>query len=154
MTAARPDDMLPVQPFDRQSWADDALCRQIGDVELFFPEKGGSVREAKHVCLSCDVRPECLEYALFNRERYGIWGGLSERERRQMARSSNAPRRGRSGLLSEAQVDDICRRYAAGVSAWVLAADHGVAHTTIYRRLRDRGVEIRPRTTPTERKTA
>ena len=59
------------------------LCAQT-DPEAFFPEKGGSTREAKKVCLSCDVRGECLEYALPNDERFGIWGGLSERERRKL----------------------------------------------------------------------
>src|SRR5699024_397846 len=54
--------------------------------EAFFPEKGGSTREAKKVCVSCEVRAECLEYALENDERFGIWGGLSERERRKLKR--------------------------------------------------------------------
>jgi WhiB family transcriptional regulator, redox-sensing transcriptional regulator len=53
-----------------------------------FPEKGGSTREAKRVCLSCEVRSECLEYALAHDERFGIWGGLSERERRRLKRRS------------------------------------------------------------------
>ena len=65
------------------SWQERALCAQT-DPEAFFPEKGGSTREAKKVCLSCDVRGECLEYALANDERFGIWGGLSERERRKL----------------------------------------------------------------------
>ncbi len=53
----------------------------------FFPEKGGSTREAKKVCTSCEVRAECLDYALANDERFGIWGGgLSERERRKLKR--------------------------------------------------------------------
>lgn len=68
---------------EEQSWADRALCAQT-DPEAFFPEKGGSTREAKRVCLTCDVRGECLEYALQNDERFGIWGGLSERERRKL----------------------------------------------------------------------
>jgi WhiB family transcriptional regulator, redox-sensing transcriptional regulator len=65
------------------SWQERALCAQT-DPEAFFPEKGGSTREAKKVCLSCDVRAECLEYALAHDERFGIWGGLSERERRKL----------------------------------------------------------------------
>ena len=65
------------------SWQERALCAQT-DPEAFFPEKGGSTREAKKVCLSCEVRGECLEYALANDERFGIWGGLSERERRKL----------------------------------------------------------------------
>jgi len=66
-------------------WQELALCAQT-DPEAFFPEKGGSTREAKRVCQSCEVRQECLEYALANDERFGIWGGLSERERRRLKR--------------------------------------------------------------------
>ncbi len=69
------------------AWQDRALCAQT-DPEAFFPEKGGSTREAKRVCRSCDVRAECLEYALARDERFGIWGGLSERERRRMKRGT------------------------------------------------------------------
>lgn len=70
------------------SWQQDALCAQT-DPEAFFPEKGGSTREAKSVCASCEVREECLEYALANDERFGIWGGLSERERRRLRRAAS-----------------------------------------------------------------
>lgn len=64
-------------------WQTEALCAQT-DPEAFFPEKGGSTRDAKKVCGACNVRSECLEYALSNDERFGIWGGLSERERRRL----------------------------------------------------------------------
>ena len=67
------------------SWQDRALCAET-DPEAFFPEKGGSTREAKKICVQCPVRAECLEYALANDERFGIWGGLSERERRRLRR--------------------------------------------------------------------
>jgi WhiB family transcriptional regulator, redox-sensing transcriptional regulator len=66
-------------------WQDRALCAQT-DPEAFFPEKGGSTREAKKICLGCEVRAECLDYALAHDERFGIWGGLSERERRRLKR--------------------------------------------------------------------
>lgn len=66
-------------------WQERALCAQT-DPEAFFPEKGGSTREAKRICLGCEVKDECLEYALSNDERFGIWGGLSERERRRLKR--------------------------------------------------------------------
>lgn len=66
-------------------WQERALCAQT-DPEAFFPEKGGSTREAKRICQSCEVRDECLEYALEHDERFGIWGGLSERERRRLKR--------------------------------------------------------------------
>jgi WhiB family redox-sensing transcriptional regulator len=68
-------------------WQERALCAQT-DPEAFFPEKGGSTREAKKVCTSCEVRVECLEYALANDERFGIWGGLSERERRRVKKQA------------------------------------------------------------------
>jgi WhiB family transcriptional regulator, redox-sensing transcriptional regulator len=67
------------------SWQERSLCAQT-DPEAFFPEKGGSTREAKKVCTQCEVRAECLDYALANDERFGIWGGLSERERRKLKR--------------------------------------------------------------------
>ncbi|WP_423918386.1 WhiB family transcriptional regulator [Frigoribacterium sp. 2-23] len=73
-----------VEPDESQlSWQADSLCAQT-DPEAFFPEKGGSTRDAKKICASCDVRAQCLEYALQNDERFGIWGGLSERERRKL----------------------------------------------------------------------
>src|SRR6478609_1406150 len=68
---------------EEAGWQDRALCAQT-DPEAFFPEKGGSTREAKKVCLTCEVRDDCLESALMNDERFGIWGGLSERERRKL----------------------------------------------------------------------
>jgi WhiB family redox-sensing transcriptional regulator len=68
---------------EEQEWQERALCAQT-DPEAFFPEKGGSTREAKRICLGCEVRSECLEYALEHDERFGIWGGLSERERRKL----------------------------------------------------------------------
>ncbi len=73
----------PVEDEGALVWHESALCAQT-DPEAFFPEKGGSTREAKRVCLSCDVRSECLDFALANDERFGIWGGLSERERRKL----------------------------------------------------------------------
>ena len=70
---------------DEDQWQERALCAQT-DPEAFFPEKGGSTREAKRICQGCEVRDECLEYALAHDERFGIWGGLSERERRRLKR--------------------------------------------------------------------
>jgi WhiB family redox-sensing transcriptional regulator len=71
---------------EEASWQERALCAQT-DPEAFFPEKGGSTREAKRICASCEVRAECLEYALAHDERFGIWGGMSERERRRLKRA-------------------------------------------------------------------
>jgi WhiB family redox-sensing transcriptional regulator len=72
---------------DEQEWQERALCAQT-DPEAFFPEKGGSTREAKRICSGCEVRAECLDYALAHDERFGIWGGLSERERRRLRRAA------------------------------------------------------------------
>lgn len=70
-------------------WMDRGLCAQT-DPESFFPEKGGSTREAKTICATCPVMAECLDYALDNDERFGIWGGLSERERRKVKAAMQA----------------------------------------------------------------
>ena len=65
------------------AWQSDASCAQT-DPEAFFPEKGGSTRAAKKICTTCDAQERCLVYAIKNDERFGIWGGLSEHERRQL----------------------------------------------------------------------
>jgi WhiB family redox-sensing transcriptional regulator len=75
--------------WEEPDWQGLALCAQV-DGEIFFPEKGGSTREAKKVCRGCEVRAECLEYALEHDERFGIWGGLSERERRRLKHEADA----------------------------------------------------------------
>lgn len=72
---------------EEEGWQERALCAQT-DPEAFFPEKGGSTREAKKICTGCEVKTECLEYAMANDERFGIWGGLSERERRRIKREA------------------------------------------------------------------
>jgi WhiB family redox-sensing transcriptional regulator len=69
-------------------WHAEALCAET-DPDAFFPEKGESSREAKRICLGCEVKRECLEHALTNQERFGIWGGLSERERRRLVRAQS-----------------------------------------------------------------
>lgn len=76
--------LVPAEQVEGElAWQVDALCAQT-DPEAFFPEKGGSTRDAKKVCGACNVKQECLDYALANDERFGIWGGLSERERRKL----------------------------------------------------------------------
>lgn len=80
-------------------WQDFANCLGV-DPDLFFPERGASTREAKEVCRGCVVRDDCLEFALGNGEKFGIWGGLSERERRRIRRQRTLARR--SALGAEA----------------------------------------------------
>lgn len=70
---------------DNEDWDKFANCLGV-DPDLFYPERGASTRAAKEVCRACVVRDDCLEYALKNGERFGIWGGMSERERRRIRR--------------------------------------------------------------------
>ncbi len=77
-------------------WQENANCLGV-DPDLFFPERGASTREAKSVCRGCEVRIECLEYTLAHGEKFGIWGGLSERERRRVRRQRALERRNAIG---------------------------------------------------------
>ncbi len=67
------------------AWTDEANCKGA-EADLFFPDRGASTRKAKAICRACSVQDECLEYAVENSEKFGIWGGLSERERRRIKR--------------------------------------------------------------------
>ncbi|MFD3486316.1 WhiB family transcriptional regulator [Streptomyces sp. NPDC058665] len=81
------------------AWQENALCAQTGP-EFFFPAPGSSTREAKQLCGACEGRRECLEYALDNDERFGVWGGMSEKERERLRRSGPA-RTGAASATSE-----------------------------------------------------
>jgi len=76
---------LFLRPAAPGGWRDLALCAQV-DPELFYPDKGESARPARRVCAACEVGPQCLQEALDRAESHGIWGGLTERERRRLAR--------------------------------------------------------------------
>ena len=86
-----------------------ALPCHLVDPDLFFPERGASTREAKAVCRGCEVRGECLEYALAHGEKFGIWGGLSERERRRVRRQ-RALERLSSGRATVLVATDVAAR--------------------------------------------
>ena len=75
-----------------RGWQARANCMGV-DPDLFFPERGASTREAKEVCRGCVAREDCLEFALDNGEKFGIWGGMSERERRRLRRARAIERR-------------------------------------------------------------
>jgi len=74
----------------RPTWQHDALCRGMNP-DLFHPIRGESCAEAKAVCAGCPVSEECLDHALAHNERAGIWGGMSEKERRKLAKSRRSP---------------------------------------------------------------
>lgn len=71
----------------QQEWMQSALCAQT-DPEVFFPEQGGSILTAMRICQSCEVRTECREYSLAHDERFGVWGGLSERGREKLRKGT------------------------------------------------------------------
>jgi WhiB family redox-sensing transcriptional regulator len=70
-----------------QSWRSQGRCRGT-DPDIFYPavEDEAAAREAKAICSTCPVRTPCLEHALAVREKFGVWGGLTERERRRALR--------------------------------------------------------------------
>lgn len=81
-------DFIPVGPPAPGPWAQDALCSEV-DPDLFFPEKGDSPKTAKRVCRQCDVLESCLEWALTNRVRHGVLGGMSDQERLRITRAED-----------------------------------------------------------------
>lgn len=79
-----------IKPAPGAPWQERAVCAQT-DPEIFFPERGGSTKEAKKICLSCSVKTQCLVDALDNDERFGIRGGYTEHERRRLQTADQAP---------------------------------------------------------------
>lgn len=85
------------QPVEQDEWRDHALCRDT-DPDLFFPVGTTghalvTIDHAKMVCAQCTVTQECLDYALDTNQDSGVWGGLSEEERRAIRRQRAAARR-------------------------------------------------------------
>ena len=74
-----------VFPDELPTWRDAAACLSA-DPDLFFPPQGGATNgaEAKQICGGCPVQAECLDYAVTTAQKYGIWGGTNERERREI----------------------------------------------------------------------
>ena len=76
----------PVASTTVRTWRDRGLCRGA-DPDVFFPvDDEDREAEAKAICDLCMVRVACLEHAIANREKIGVWGGLGERERRRLIR--------------------------------------------------------------------
>lgn len=73
------------------SWQERGACRGI-DPEIFFPISDEDAWRAKEICAGCPVRTDCLAFSLQNRERYGVWGGVTEKERIEMFRRGVAHR--------------------------------------------------------------
>ncbi len=66
-------------------WRELGACRGL-DPTIFYPDEEDSADDAKAVCADCGVRVACLEFALLHREKQGVWGGATERERRRIIR--------------------------------------------------------------------
>ena len=75
---------MSVSTIDPQAWSALSACRDADPDELFVT--GAAQNRAKAVCLGCPVRTECLSDALDNRVEFGVWGGMTERERRALLR--------------------------------------------------------------------
>ena len=91
LTADAPDFVTALFSL-RPQWFRWASCIGV-DPELFFSTCGDRTDEAKAVCAECPVSEECLAFALATREKFGIWGGMSERERRRLRRARALARR-------------------------------------------------------------
>jgi len=76
----RDDSWVEVPAFPVGRWIKQARCRGE-DVSLFFPANGVRPKEALEMCEGCCVRSQCLEWALVNNTHFGVWGGMTERQR-------------------------------------------------------------------------
>jgi WhiB family transcriptional regulator, redox-sensing transcriptional regulator len=119
---------LPAPARFAARWRELAACRGT-DLEVFFPERGESAEPARRICAACPVRQACLDYAITNRIVHGIWGGLTERERRAL-RSGwvRASRRERDRAILAAE--------AAGYTAAAISRSFGMSRTSVTRIVR------------------
>jgi len=126
VTAARPRRRTPAASARFAArWRELAACRGAG-LELFFPERGESAGPARQVCAACPVRQPCLDYAISNRITHGIWGGLTERERRPLqTRWVQDARRNRDQAILTA--------IAAGYTTAAIGRSFGLSRTAVTR---------------------
>ena len=125
MTGCQPRRTLAAPACFAARWRDQAACRGA-DLDLFFPGRGESAEPARQVCARCPVRQPCLEYAITSQIQYGIWGGLSERERRELGASRlRSVRRERDRAVAAAG--------AAGYTAAAIGRSFGISRTSVTR---------------------
>lgn len=77
-------------------WRQMANCKSVTDPDLFFPigttgPALDQIEEAKEICRPCPVKAECLEWAISTQQDTGVWGGLSEEERKEYAKTGRQP---------------------------------------------------------------
>ncbi len=112
-------------------WRQRAACRGT-DLDVFFPERGETAGPARQVCARCQVRQPCLEYALSNRITHGIWGGLTERERRPLQSTwVQDSRRDRDRAILAADT--------AGYTTAAIGRSFGLSRTSVTRIVNQRG---------------
>jgi len=119
------------------AWMTGGVCAQV-DPDLWFPEKGGSTREAKALCARCPVHPECLAYALAHDERFGVWGGASERDRRRMKRTATRPQGASVRALDKRT--GVIRQLATTLTDPEIAGRLGCSSRTVLRIRRTGGI--------------
>ena len=126
MTARPPRHRTLAPPAPAQAeWRYRAACRGA-DLDLFFPGRGESAEPARRVCASCPVRQPCLDYALSHGIVHGIWGGLTERDRRALrSRHASAARRERDAAIAAAAT--------AGYTIAAIGRAFGLAATSVSR---------------------
>lgn len=76
----------------KQDWQEYSNCLGANP-DVFFPDRGTPLKAAKAICNDCVVQEDCLEYALENGEKFGVWGGTSERQRRSIRKARNIANR-------------------------------------------------------------
>ena len=107
------------------------------NLDLFYPERGESAGPARQVCARCPVCQPCLEYALSNRITHGIWGGLTERERRPLQSDwVQAARRDRDRAILAA--------YAAGYTTAAIGHSFGLSPISVTRIVSAGNEDARP----------
>ena len=117
-------------------WRQQAACHGT-DLNMFYPERGETADPARQVCARCPVRQPCLEYALSNRIMFGIWGGLTERERRPLqSKWVMAERRDRDRAILAAD--------AAGYTTAAIGRSFGLSRTSVIRIVRGEDDPERP----------
>ena len=126
MTARPPQRRtLPAQARFAARWRELATCRGT-DLNLFFPGRGESAESARQACGACPVRQPCLDYAISNAITYGIWGGLTERERRAL----------RTSYLRAVRLErnrGVAAAVAAGYTAGAIGRSFGLSRTSVAR---------------------
>ena len=116
---------LPAPARFAARWRELAACRGA-DLDVFFPGRGQSAGPARQVCAACPVRQRCLDYAITNRITYGVWGGLTGRERRALqSRWVRTSRRDRDRAIRAAE--------ATGYTAEAIGRSFGLSRTSVTR---------------------